>query len=100
MTRLKARVTGSTVPPWDVIVALLPVKSQHVTSITRVLNQTSNDKHIQGVLGTVSCGDYEFPCFIDADHFPDTDLSTLVGQSLTVTVVSHHPDERRLEFRP
>lgn len=67
MTRLKTLATGSTVPLWDVIVALLPIKSQHVTFITRVLDQTSHGEHIHGVLGTVTCGEHEFPCFIDAE---------------------------------
>jgi hypothetical protein len=54
----------------------------------------------RGILGCISCGESEFPCFIDAKNFSNRDLSSFIGESISVKVVAHHPDQKRIEFKP
>jgi hypothetical protein len=92
LTRVYSSITPRSLPGWDTIAELLPIRSSHIVHVTRATNR--------GILGCITCGNYEIPCFVGAEEFPDLELSTLMGTSIAVSVVAHHPEERRIEFEP
>ena len=97
---MRKRIERSTLPPWAEIEKLLPIGSCHFVKFANVIDDNTRGKSQRGVFGCITCGESDFPCFIDADAFSNRELSSLIGETISVTVVAHHPDQKRIEFKP